>query len=270
MEVLEGLIAYEQLCAAGSDPLTKMMNNVQLTRKGTESRVTWEGDSELVVEAVRDFGERVDQWMRILDIGRWRNGEEQSHQLDLAAEERPRERRLTRRAWLGAMIRAAGDVGVEIARIYLDSPADDAGLKAGDRITRIDGEDVSSPEEVTQRIGRLEPGAEIDIGVERDGEELTVQVEVGNLEDFHEQLFGKRFRGKFDDFHEMFDPDFDGVPEGVFSFRVPIGEDDEVTMRELMREMRQELRELRQEFRMSNGGDGISSSGDDTKPPEER
>ena len=59
-EVLEGLIAYEQLCAAGSEPLTKLMNNVQLTRSGTKSRVTWEGDSELAVEAIRDLSQRVE------------------------------------------------------------------------------------------------------------------------------------------------------------------------------------------------------------------
>lgn len=264
-EVLEGLIAYEQLCAAGSEPLTRLMNNVQLTGSGTETRVTWEGDSELVVAAVRDFGDRVDQWMKVLDIPRWHSGEEQSHQDELASRERPREIRLARRAWLGAMIRAAGDVGVEIARIYLDSPADKAGLKAGDRITRIDGEDVSSPQSVTERIARLQPGAKVDILVDRDGEELTVEVEVGNLEDFHERLFGKRFRQKFDDFHELFDPDFDGVPEGVFSLRIPSGEDDELTLRELLREMRKEMREFRQEFRESNGDERDSSNEKDTE-----
>lgn len=267
-EVLEGVIAYEQLCAAGSEPLTRLMNNVQLTRSGTETSVKWEGDSELVVAAVRDFGPRVDQWMKVLDIPRWHSGEEQSHQVDLASRERRPETRLARRAWLGAMIRTAGDVGVEIARIFLDSPADKAGLQAGDRITQIDGKDVSSPQVVTQQIANFEPGTKIDIVVERDGEEATVEVEVGNLEDFHERLFGKRFRQKFDDFHDMFDPDFDGVPEGVFSFRIPMGEDDEVTLRELLREMREELRLFRQEFRESNGNERDSSNekGEEASP----
>ncbi|MEZ6097780.1 MAG: PDZ domain-containing protein [Pirellulaceae bacterium] len=259
-EVLEGLIAYERLCAAGSKPLTRLMNNVELTPSGTRARVTWEGDSELVVAAVRDSGQRVDQWMKVLEIPRWHSGEEQSHQVDLASQEQPRERRMARRAWLGAMIRAAGGMGVEIARIYLDSPAEKAGLKAGDRITQIDGTDVSSPQVVTQQIAKLEPGTKIDIVAERDGEELAVEVEVGNLEDFHERLFGKRFRQKFDDFHKMFDPDFDGVPEGVFSFRIPMGDDDEVTLRELLREMREELRQFRQEFRESTGNERDSSN----------
>jgi hypothetical protein len=208
--------------------------------------------------------------MKLLDIPGRRSGEEPSHEVGLASRERPRETRLARRAWLGAMIRAAGDMGVEITRIYLNSPADKAGLKAGDRITQIDGEDVSSPQVVAQRIAKLEPGTEVNVVVERDGQEMTVEVEIGNLEDFHERLFGKRFRGKFDDFHEMFDPDFDGIPEEVLSFPVPLGEDDEVTLRELLREMREELRDFRQEFRMSNGGNGDSSSQDEVRSSEER
>ncbi len=236
-----------------------------LTRSGTELKVTWKGESELVVAATRDLGQRVDRWMKVLDIPRWRNGEEQSREVDLAAQERPRERRQVRRAWLGAMIRAAGDVGVEIARIYLDSPADKAGLKPGDRILQTDGEDVSSPQTVAEQIRRLEPGTKVDIVVDRDGEELTVEVEIGNLEDFHERLFGKRFRQNFDDFHEMFDPDFDGIPEGVFSFHIPSGEDDELTLRELLQEMRKELRQFRQESQESNNGDRDSANEEDTE-----
>ena len=195
----------------------------------------------------------------------WRNGEEQSHEIDLASQERSRETRFARRAWLGAMIRDSGEVGVEIARIYLNSPADKAGLKVGDRITQIDGALASSPQVVTQRIADLEPGAEVEIVVNRDGEVMTIDVEVGNLEDFDERLFGKRFRRKFDDFHEMFDPDFDGVPERVFSFRIPTGDDDEVSLHDLLREMREELREFRQEFRKSNGKDRESSDRKDAE-----
>jgi hypothetical protein len=269
-EVLEGLIAYEQLCAAGSEPLTELMKNVKLSRNGTKSTVSWEGESKLVVDALVDLKARTDEWLKrfaqplqatlkltpLMDKGGpsiRQDDQEPSTEDDVNKLEQPRERRLARHAWLGVMIRTAADAGVEIARIYLDSPADKAGLKAGDRITRIDGTSVSSPQAVAQYIARIEPDTEIDVTVKRDGEQLTFEVEVGNLEDVHERLFGKRFRRKFDDFHEMFDPDFDGVPEGVFSLRIPTSDDDELTLREILREMREELREFRREFRQSNG-----------------
>jgi hypothetical protein len=36
---------------------------------------------------------------------------------------------------------------------------------------------------------------------------------------------------------------------------IPSGEDDDLTLRELLREMREELRQFRQEFRKFNGGE---------------
>lgn len=65
-EVLEGLVAYEKLCAAGSEPLTELMRNVRLSHKGTELTVRWEGKSQLVVQAFGDLKARTDQWMKRL------------------------------------------------------------------------------------------------------------------------------------------------------------------------------------------------------------
>lgn len=64
-EVLEGVIAYEQLWAAGSAPLTELINNVRLSRDGTELMLTWEGESELVTKAFGDLKKRVDQWVKM-------------------------------------------------------------------------------------------------------------------------------------------------------------------------------------------------------------
>ena len=185
----------------------------------------------------------------------WRSGEEKSYSLNLEGPER----RKDSRAWLGAMIRSVGDSGVEIARIYLDGPANEAGLKPGDRIKEIDGEDVSSPNAVTGRIARLEPGSTVEIVVDRDGEEMAAQVEVGNLEDLHERLFGKRFRRNFDDFRPVFDPDFDGIPEGVFLFRVNPSDDNDMTVRELLREMRADMKAFRRDLQVFGDRDRDSS-----------
>lgn len=200
-----------------------------------------------------------------VEITVWRNGKERTLEAKLRREKRRSEKRLAGRPWLGAMIRAAKDVGVEIARVYINSPAAEAGLQPADRLLEIGGKKVSSPEAAAKQIHQLEPGTSVELLVDRDGEQLAVDVEVGNLEDFHEQLFGKRFRSKFDDFHALLDPDFDGVPERFFTLRIPLDEQDEQeegTVRQLLEELREELRDFREEIRESQDEDSRETESD--------
>lgn len=192
----------------------------------------------------------------------WRNGEKQELEIDFSARQPTSQPRMGNQPWLGAMIRPTEDMGVEVARIYLDSPAHQAGLKTGDRITTVNGEKVASPQEVIDRLSQLEPGDKAKFQVQREDEQKTIEVKIGNLEDFHEKLFGARFRRKFDDFHQMFDPDFDGVPERFYTFRVLTGEEAQAKMRDMLREMRDEIQDFREEFRESNGSE-VKASEDD-------
>lgn len=64
---------------------------------------------------------------------------------------------------------ANDDQGVLVARVVEDSPASRAGLRVGDVLTHVDGEAVSSPFEVTTRIGAREDGEVVGLEVVRDG-----------------------------------------------------------------------------------------------------
>jgi regulator of sigma E protease len=64
----------------------------------------------------------------------------------------------------------------KIGNVLPDSPAARAGLKGGDVVVRIDGEAVSTWEELAARIRREETGREISLTVRRDGKEFTVPV----------------------------------------------------------------------------------------------
>jgi C-terminal processing protease CtpA/Prc len=152
----------------------------------------------------------------------WRRGHEKT--LTAALQARVRKRKtffrgeidgidIDQRPWLGVLMKSAEQGGVRISRVYLDSPAAKAGLKPGDRIVRVGKSEIELPADVAHKIKQLKPGDEIEITIERNDEEQTLTVAIGNLGDFHERLFGDDFRGKFLGFHELLDPDFDGFPE---------------------------------------------------------
>jgi S1-C subfamily serine protease len=71
------------------------------------------------------------------------------------------------------------DEGAFITEVVPGSAADDAGLRPGDVITSIDGDEVSESTEVRELILEKEPGDTIDITVLRRGDEETVQATLG-------------------------------------------------------------------------------------------
>ncbi len=59
-----------------------------------------------------------------------------------------------------------------------DSPADAAGLREGDLILRIDGEEIPDLKGLSDLLKILEPGDRIEITYLRDGEQKRVEVEL--------------------------------------------------------------------------------------------
>lgn len=75
--------------------------------------------------------------------------------------------------WLGVSLVAA-DGGVAIATVAADSPAERAGVKAGDVIASVDGQAVDGVDDVVALIRERKPGKDVAIGLWR---ELEVAVE---------------------------------------------------------------------------------------------
>lgn len=90
-------------------------------------------------------------------------------------EELPLPRSLGERPFVGVTL-AEADEGVEIKSVTAGSPAEEAGLKKGDLIRAIDGEEMDSVEAVTDRASDAEPGDELTFTVERDGEQQDIDV----------------------------------------------------------------------------------------------
>ncbi|WP_421925810.1 DegQ family serine endoprotease [Neoaquamicrobium sediminum] len=100
----------------------------------------------------------------------------------------------TRRGWLGVRIQPVTDdiaesLGMDSARgalvagVIKGGPVDDGSIQPGDVIIRFDGKDVRSVRDLPRVVAESPVGKEVDVIVVRKGEEQTVPVTLGRLED---------------------------------------------------------------------------------------
>jgi serine protease Do len=89
---------------------------------------------------------------------------------------------------LGAVIQELGPqladyfkvkAGVLVASVTSGSPAAQAGLKAGDVITALNGTDVKVPGDVARAIRDLPDGREVSLSIVRNGAAMTLKVKLG-------------------------------------------------------------------------------------------
>lgn len=74
--------------------------------------------------------------------------------------------------------------GALVTRVMKDTPAEKAGLEAGDVIVAVDGKDVDDSGDLRGRIRDHEPGDSVKIDVIRKGESRTLNATLGKLHDF--------------------------------------------------------------------------------------
>jgi len=82
------------------------------------------------------------------------------------------------RAMLGVTTEQA-DNGVEIQTISKESAAEKAGLKKGDIITKIDKEEIESPDDLSEAIQDHKPGDKVTVTFLRDKKEQKITAELG-------------------------------------------------------------------------------------------
>jgi len=73
--------------------------------------------------------------------------------------------------------------GVSVLQIFSDSPADEAGLKAGDIILEMDEKKIEGSQQFKNAVAMIEPGTKVTLLIFRDGKELKKKVKVGSLSD---------------------------------------------------------------------------------------
>jgi len=72
--------------------------------------------------------------------------------------------------------------GVLVSSVAEGSPAEKAGIKAGDVIVKVNGKAVKDAGDLHSEVARVESGAEATLSVQRDGKALDVKVKLEERE----------------------------------------------------------------------------------------
>jgi serine protease Do len=135
--------------------------------------------------------------------------------------------------------------GVAVEKVMEKSPAETAGIQAGDVIVKFNGEEVTSARKLTRLIGEVDPDHQARVTVVRGGSERDITVTVGkrptpefangnfqfDMPDFQGQWQGfknmpdLKDMPDFKNFPQLKDmPDFKNLPKGEFkAFELPNG-----------------------------------------------
>lgn len=84
---------------------------------------------------------------------------------------------------LSMLLLTAGYPTVEIREVSVNSPAASAGILPGDELVSINGNAIDEWDDIYPIIGKLKPGTEISILVERNGQPMSFKSETAQAED---------------------------------------------------------------------------------------
>jgi serine protease Do len=96
------------------------------------------------------------------------------------------------RGWLGVLIQEVNKdlaesfgldkpYGALVSQVLENSPASDAGIRAGDVIIEYAGEEIGRSSELPQLVGRTKVGEKVEMLVMRDGDEKEIEIKIGEL-----------------------------------------------------------------------------------------
>jgi len=137
---------------------------------------------------------------------------------------------------LGTYFGVKDGEGALISEVEEDSPAEKAGLKAGDVIVNIDGEEVEEPGDVVGEMTDKEKGDKVKLEVLRDKKKKTFTVEVAERESAFGYLEGLKHL-------KILDSPGQRSSAGI---RIEI---DKERFKEDMEKLKEELKELKEELK---------------------
>ena len=106
------------------------------------------------------------------------------------------------------------DYGVEITRVEENSPAEKAGVKAGDVVLEYNGQRVEGMEQFGRMVRETPPGREVKLTVSRNGAMQTLMAALGSRK--------SRFAGSFPPGFEMPEFHMPDIPQVFTTIRSPM------------------------------------------------
>lgn len=73
--------------------------------------------------------------------------------------------------------------GALVAEAQKGTPGEAAGLKSGDTILKVDGEEIATARDLSRKIASMDPGKPVTLTIWRDGKEETKELKLGTLPD---------------------------------------------------------------------------------------
>lgn len=83
---------------------------------------------------------------------------------------------------LGQYFKVKEGEGILITEVHEDSPAEEAGLMAGDVVLEFDGKTVKNTEKFRKYVAGTDPGEDVSIVVKRRGRKKTIEAEIGETD----------------------------------------------------------------------------------------
>ena len=135
------------------------------------------------------------------------------------------------------------DGGALVLDVEEDSPASEAGIKAGDVIVAIDGDEVMDPQDAHDILSDFEEGDEVEITIIRKKQKQSINVKLDERPRQHSMKILRGFRGDGDRHYDVHVPDprhFDiDIPDCDCEF--DLEHDVDIHIQKGMRRLREKL-----------------------------
>lgn len=92
------------------------------------------------------------------------------------------------KGWLGIEGKDIEEKGIKIVRVVDGSPAEDAGLEAGDIIIKVGHRDVRNMRQLRKIIQNIPPGKMVKVYIEREGKRQVKNVKIGAIPDKYKKI----------------------------------------------------------------------------------
>ncbi len=139
--------------------------------------------------------------------------------------------------------------GILITEVLEDSPAEKAGLKAGDIIIEVDGEEIADISEVQKAVGQKEEGEEIELTLLRNKKKKEFSVIVAEAPESFEKSSMQHFPDP-DNFH-FFAPKMKGMFHDDWDDDSFSTDEHKKAIEEMQRDidkLKKELREIKEKI----------------------